>query len=80
MTGSSQVHRVGRLAGPAAKRWKLAIAAVLIVAVLAIALPKLLGPVPVVAVHPQRGPLAAEVFGTGMLEAKVVVSFSCNRT
>ncbi len=64
------------VAGAAAKRWKLAIAAVLIVAGLAFALLKLLGPVPVVAVHPQRGPLVAEVFGTGTLEAKVVVSFS----
>ena len=64
------------VAGAAAKRWKLAIAAVLIVAVFAFALLKLLGPVPVVAVHPQRGPLVAEVFGTGTLEAKVVVSFS----
>ena len=64
------------VAGAAAKRWKLAIAAVLIVAVLAFALLKVLGPVPVVAVHPQRGPLVAEVFGTGTLEAKVVVSFS----
>jgi len=62
--------------GAAAKRWKLAVAAVLIVAVLAFALLKVLAPAPVAAVHPQRGPLVAEVFGTGTLEAKVVVSFS----
>jgi HlyD family secretion protein len=64
------------VAGLAPKRWKLAIAAVLIVAVLAFALLKVLAPAPVAAVHPQRGPLVAEVFGTGTLEAKVVVSFS----
>lgn len=48
----------------------------IIAAVLAVALLKLLGPTPVTAVHPQRAPLVAEVFGTGTLEAKVVVSFS----
>ncbi|MFQ5667710.1 MAG: efflux RND transporter periplasmic adaptor subunit [Candidatus Binatia bacterium] len=58
-------------------RWlKPAGATALIVAVLAVALLKLLGPVRVAAVHPHRGPLAAEVFGTGTLEAKVVVSLS----
>jgi HlyD family secretion protein len=37
---------------------------------------KLLGPTPVLVTHPQRGPLVAEVFGTGTLEAKATVSFS----
>lgn len=59
-----------------ARWWKLAAAAVLIAVVLVVVLVKLLGPAPVAAVHPQRGPLVAEVFGTGTLEAKVVVSFS----
>jgi RND family efflux transporter MFP subunit len=59
-----------------ARWWKPAGATVLIAAILAAGLLKLLGPTLVVAVHPQRGLLVAEVFGTGTLEAKVTVSFS----
>jgi len=60
-----------------AVRWlKPAGATALILTVLAAVVLKLLRPVPVAAVHPHRGPLAAEVFGTGTLEAKVVVSLS----
>jgi len=77
MTEDDQAEQpAGSAAGPAPNRWKLAIAAVLIVAGLACALPQLLRPVPAMAVHPHRGPLVAEAFGTGTLEAKVVVSFS----
>jgi HlyD family secretion protein len=64
------------IAGTFAQWWKLAGAMFLIAAVLAVALLELLGPTPVTAIHPQRAPLVAEVFGTGTLEAKVVVSFS----
>jgi HlyD family secretion protein len=64
------------IGGVFARWWKPAGAMVLIAAVLAVVLLKLLEPAPVVATHPQRGSLVAEVFGTGTLEAKVVVSFS----
>ena len=76
MNQDDQGEQLAASVAGAAKRWKLAIAAVLIVAVSAFALLRLLGPVSVAAVDPQRGPLVAEVFGTGTLEAKVVVSFS----
>jgi HlyD family secretion protein len=76
----SQDDQVGQpkatIGGALARWWKPAAAVVLIAGVLAVVLVKLLAPAPVVAVHPQRGPLLAEVFGTGTLEAKVMVSFS----
>jgi len=56
--------------------WKPAGATLLIAAILAMVVLKLLGPTPVLVTHPQRGPLVAEVFGTGTLEAKATVSFS----
>jgi HlyD family secretion protein len=62
--------------GAVARWWKLVGATILIAAAMVVVLLNLLGPVPVAAVHPQRGSLVAEVFGTGTLEAKVVVSFS----
>jgi RND family efflux transporter MFP subunit len=41
---------------------------------------KLMSPTPVTAVQPQRGELREEVFGTGTLEAKVVVAISAKIT
>ena len=56
--------------------WKTAAATLLGAAILAVVVLKLLGPTPVPVMHPQRGPLVVEVFGTGTLEAKATVSFS----
>jgi HlyD family secretion protein len=64
------------LTGAVARWWKPAGVMILIAAGLVVAVLKLLGPASVATVHPQRGPLVAEAFGTGTLEAKVVVSFS----
>lgn len=54
---------------------------VLVALVVAIAVrTKLLAPAPVEALNPQRGALVEEVFGTGTLEAKLVVALSAKVT
>jgi len=71
-----------RQAGTA--RWrKILIAcgwALLVVCVVAFAGWKLTAPVKVQVIHPKRGELVQEVFGTGTLEAKVVVALSAKIT
>jgi HlyD family secretion protein len=64
------------IGGAFTRWWKPAGAVVFLAAIVAVVLLELLGPVRVTAIQPQRGPLVAEVFGTGTLEAKVTVSFS----
>ena len=54
--------------------------AAVVVALLAVARWQWLRPSLVTTVQPQRGPLVAEVFGTGTLEAKVVVALSTKIT
>jgi HlyD family secretion protein len=52
-------------------RWILLLSVIFVMTVL-----RLSAPLTIKAVHPQRGTLVAEAFGTGTLEAKVVVSLS----
>lgn len=66
----TKVHKIGPgLQKPVIKAVWMVLAAVIILAVVS----KLSAPVRVKAVHPQRGMLVVEAFGTGTLEAKVVV-------
>jgi HlyD family secretion protein len=69
---------------PVTFRWRKVVAiagwTLLAVALLTLARWKLFGPTPVVMAHPHRGALAEEAFGTGTLEAKVVVALSAKIT